>query len=471
VAASVPAVEYAEYRIAVIHPTTATVLVVDHGDTSTRLPRVRIPKYTRVTRRLHEAILATWNVRGVILDYLQFENSSCPCAVLELLSVETPNALRAVYVHHVTDLSEREMASLTSLLCESSASSLLRLGWIYEAVDWVEQTTGERICSITELEQFNAGANFALIRLPVRSGRSYWLKATAEPNHHELPITLYLSGLCPGCVPDVLAVHPSWNAWIVPDRCAKDWRFISDPNGRLELLGRAVDAIASIQRRTIGHEVDLFRAGAFDQRLDVLLADSGLLFEKISEAMSLQTSTRVPRIEGARLHELQESFESTCEHLSALSIPNTVLHGDMNPGNVLWGDETCEFIDWSETYVGQPPVTLQHLLLLNCSDDSQLKAKRDRTLIERYRAAMEGAIDSHAFERAVVCMPMIAAASALYGRGTWLRAPLAETLYRQSRIRTLARYMDRASCDAELQSLIRPRRVSIPRDAEVTVCS
>ena len=468
--ANVPSVEYVEYRIVVIHPTSGAILVVDHGDTGTRLPRVRVPKYTRVTRCLHQAILAAWNLRGVVLDYLQFENSCCPCAVLELLSVETPNALRAVDLQHVIDLSEREVASLLALLCEKSASSVLRVGWIYEAVNWVEQMTGDRIRSISELMQLNAGANFALIRFAMLSGRSYWLKATAHPNSHEQAITSYLSELCPGCVPDVLAVHPSWNAWIVPDECANDWGSISDPERRLEFLSRAVDAIAVIQRRSVGHEMDLFCAGAFDQRLEALLADSTLLFEKVGEAMSLQTSTKVPRIEGAQLHERRDTFDSVCEYLRALSVPNTVLHGDMNPGNVLWGDETCQFIDWSEAYVGHPLVTLQHLLLLNCPNDGQLKSKWDRILIERYRAAMAETIDSYAFERAIVCMPMIAAASALYGRGAWLRLPLAETLYRQSRIRTLARYMDRASRDLELQSLIRPRRVSIRHDAQVTIC-
>src|ERR1700761_4085455 len=108
-AANAHAVEHIEYRVVVIHPTSKAVLVVDHDDSSTRLPRVRIPKYTRVTQGLHVAILEEWSVRGVVLDYLQFENSSCPCAVLELLSVETPDALRAVDLHHVVDLSEREI--------------------------------------------------------------------------------------------------------------------------------------------------------------------------------------------------------------------------------------------------------------------------------------------------------------------------------------------------------------------------
>ena len=128
------------------------------------------------------------------------------------------------------------------------------------------------------------------------------------------------------------------------------------------------------------------------------------------------------------------------------------------------------FVDWSETYLGHPFVTLQHLLLMNCPDDAQLKPEWDRILIERYRAAMRGIIDSYAFERAIVCMPMIAAASALYGRGAWLRSPLAEVSYRQPRIRTLARYMARASRDLELQKLIRPHRVSIRCNAEVTIC-
>lgn len=340
------------------------------------------------------------------------------------------------------------------------------MGWIYEAVDWVERVTGERIRSIFEVEQLNAGARFALVRIPMRSGRSYWFKATGEPSTHEQPITSYLSELCPRHLPEVLAVEPAWNAWIMPDKRTSHGQRSTSPRDRLQLLECAVTAIAEVQRHTAGREADLLAAGAFDQRLSILRADSGLLFKYIGEAMALQTSTKVPCIHESRLHELHSVFDATCELVETLGIPNTVLHGDLHAGNVLCGADGCQLIDWCEAYVGYPLVTLQHLLLLNSPEDAQLKSTWDHKLIERYQMVMSEVCGRGALEQGVLCMPLIAAASAMYGRGAWIRSPLVAIPHQQARIRTLARHMERAAQEPALLDMLFRERAAYARSQQ-----
>lgn len=450
-----PAFECTEYRVVLIHPTSRMLLAVDAAGKQ-RLPRINIPANTRVVPQLHKVMVTGWGIHGLVLDFLSLEEGSSPCAVVELISENAPSAFRAASVEQISegDLSERERTLLYALLREETESPFSRLGWLDEATYWVEQATGTTITSMLDIEQFNAGGAFALLRFPMRNGRSYWLKATASPNAHELPVTLFLSQRCPGHLAEILDVRPEWNAWIMLDKPTSNPMLPADPAQRLALLECAVTAMAELQVRTIGCETELLAAGGFDQRAGVLRVNSELLFERIREAMSLQTSTRALRIEGERLRELRRMFDATCDFVEEIAIPATVLHGDMNAGNVLYDDGHCQFIDWCEAYIGYPFVTLQHLLLLNQPEDVQLKSRWDRMLIDRYRAVMSQVCGQDAMDRGIACMPMIAAASAMYERGQWLRSSIANNPRRQVYVRTLARHMDQAARDTALLSIV-----------------
>jgi hypothetical protein len=357
------------------------------------------------------------------------------------------------------DLSSCQWSSLLSLLSGNAKSPFSCVGWFYEAIRWVEETSGEKVSSILEIEQLNAGQHFSLVRFPMRNGESCWLKATGAPNNHEQPLTSFLSELCPDHIPEVLDVKPEWNAWIARGRRTYP-PFPSGDLDRLEALRYAVVAMANIQLRSIGHHNELLAKGAFDQRLNVLRSNSPAVFECIRAAMSRQTSTKVARIDDARLRDLRRTFDVVCDLIERLQIPPMVLHGDMNTGNVLYDDGYCQFIDWCETYVGHPFVTLQHLLLLNQPENARHKASWDAELIGCYRAVMTELLDPRVFDRAISSMPFFAAASALYGRGDWLESLSSLPPQRQARIRTLARCMDRATYEMRDLGNLPHRRIS-----------
>jgi hypothetical protein len=189
----------------------------------------------------------------------------------------------------------------------------------------------------------------------------------------------------------------------------------------------------------------LLEVGAADHRTRVLRTEAEAIFAYIDEAMGFQTSTKVPRIETKRLRELQNIFEDVCSYMGGLGLPDTVLQGDMNLGNILVADERCVFIDWCEAYVGNPLVTFEHLLLLNQIEDPSLKASCDQRLRETYRTAMSKMCDPRAVDAGFACMPLIAAASAIFGRGDWLGTQVRNDPRRQTYARGIARYMDRAA--------------------------
>lgn len=452
---------FTDYRVVLFHPRLPTLLTPSDLGNEQRLNRIRVPNRSRVTPFLVEALQARWGVSAFVVDYLSTLDGLSPCAVLELLSRNVPSTLRTLDLDQVRtdDLSDHERALLRELQTGENTASVSRLGWIDDAVRWLETTTGEQLRSKCDIEQHNAGRGFALLRFKMGTGRRYWLKATGEPNRHEQAISASLSKLCGMYVPEVLEVRLDWNAWLMRELESATTTPLRFESQQTDLLESATIALAEIQRRTIDRETDLFQVGAFDHRISALYAHSELLFERIEEAMSRQISTKAPRIVGRALRELREAFEAICEVVDRLSIPATVLHGDLNAGNVLYGAGHCQFIDWCETYVGCPVVTLQHLLLLNQVAAPGSRPVPNQRLVDRYRFAMRRACDDDALDKAIICMPVIAAASTLYGRGA--RPGSAFKLQHQDvYVRTLARHMQQALNSASLQEIVSKGQVA-----------
>lgn len=364
-----------EYRVFLVDPGSRGLCVLERGN-EYRLIRVTVAQRTRLARQLQEALRNTWGLTVIILDWLTTEDGTSPCALAELLHGELPAEFSGIQPEQLPndELSERERALLLAILDGDTTSPFGGIGWIDEAIAWVETATGRRVSSKADMKQYNAGEGFSLVRLRMEGGCDYWLKATGVPNVHERRVTSLLSKLCRGYVPEVVAERPTWNAWLMRDDGDHIAALPREASGFMRLLESAVQSLAELQMRTVGSELDLLEAGAADHRTRVLRTEAETIFAYIDEAMGFQTSTKVPRIETKRLRELQNIFEDVCSYMGGLGLPDTVLHADMNLGNILVADERCVFIDWCEAYVGNPLVTFEHLLLLNQIEDPSLKA-------------------------------------------------------------------------------------------------
>ena len=224
----------------------------------------------------------------------------------------------------------------------------------------------------------------------------------------------------------------------------------TEPLALATVLGTAVECMAKLQKKTLGHSRELLRAGAFDQRIQVFQQHTAELFDYLEEAMSLQISTKAPRLEQKRVRELRACFEIACQHLERLNICETIVHGDLNCGNILIGAGPCQFIDWSEAYIGHPLISLQHLLLLNRTEEFATHHFINSVLQERYVDSLDEGSRAGDFRAGLIYTPMLAIASTLYGRGDWLCSPQRDDPHRQSYARSLARHMDRAAQDAHL---------------------
>jgi len=448
-------VEALEFRVALVDPASYALLVLDTPD-GYRLPRVRVPRWLRRAQQLQKEIQATWGVRVVILDIVMTDRSSTCYAIAEPLMPVTSSAFKSVVASHLppSELSERECADLTLLLNGETKNPFSQLGWIDHAVRWVEADTSRKVTSRNEIEQYNAGGAFALVRFPMTDGMGYWLKATGEPNRHEPALTKLLSELGGGYVPDVIAWRPEWNAVLISGEAGGVGEIPKDPGRAFELLEDAVESMARLQAQTEDHDLDLLEAGAFNQGMEVLFRRAPELFDSLEEAMGLQVPVDAPRLDSRRIHEIRSGFERICERIQHLGIPETIVHGDMNPGNIITGCGHCQFIDWSEAYVGNCLVTLQHLLLLNRVEDADIRDFMNSVLKRRYLDVWRTMYDSAPFEEGFAYMPLLGAVSALYGRGDWLTSAERNDPSRQLYARTLAFHMDNALCAPQLQEAL-----------------
>jgi hypothetical protein len=449
------ALETTEYRLMLVQADSRKVLVLD-GNEGRCLPRVRIPQQTRPAEQLRKASRAAWGLDIFILDFFLSDDASPHGAVAELLGPNPNTDLSPVEWESVgiDGLSEQQRAHLAQVLAGETKSPFSRPGWIDEAVTWLESASHRKLFSRNSIHQLNAGGKFSLIRFQMEDGRFYWLKATGEPNAHELSITFLLSELCGEYLPELISSRPSWNAWLASEGATPVTELPTDPFEVFQLLEDAVESMANLQIRTAGRRSELLNAGAFDQGTQIFQKHSAALFDYLEEAMSLQTSTKAPRLKRSRLQEIRTIFEEVCHRMENLELPETIVHGDLNYGNILNRSGHCQFIDWCEAYVGNPLITLQHLLLLNKVENLNQRQLINQALQQRYRDAWSKVVDPTRFDAGFVYMPSLAIASSLLGRGDWLTSPRRNDPRHQSYVRCLARHMDRAVSAPELLEAI-----------------
>lgn len=441
-------VESIEYLLALVLPESREVLAIRALD-GYRLPAVDIATWSRPAEQLQQAIKARWGVSGIVLDFLQSLDRPQACVVVEVLVPNRECELQQIKVSelYISALDEQWREQLMSVLAggRRSGGAFSQIGWIDEAILWLESETGRKVSSKHTIDQYNAGDGFSLVRFRTQDGRDYWLKATGVPNAHEPEITRVLSDLCGGYLPEFISSRPEWNAWLMSGEATALSEWPQEPFQLFTLLESAVESMAQLQIRTRGHGATLLNAGAFDQGMRFFLRRSPEVFDYLQESMSLQTSMKALKLDKTRLLEMRAIFDQTCERMESLGIGESIVHGDLNTGNILTGIDHCQFIDWCEAYLGNPLVSLQHLLLLNRVGGLELRDFVSEILKTRYLDVWASECDPEAMREGFVYMPMLAIASTLYGRGDWLDSPLRHDSRRRSYARSLARYMDRAS--------------------------
>jgi hypothetical protein len=427
-----PVVGTIHFRAVIIQPGSQAILALE-SEGRYCLPPITIAQGTRPAHQLQREIRTAWGLNVFVLDILTDGDARLVGA--ELLTPGMSSELKAVMLDQIAscELPEKERQERDLLLAGLHRHPCSCVGWIEEAIGWTESATGRTFSSKKHMEQFNAGGGFALLRLRSNDGCCYWIKATGEPNRHELSITSCLSALCPDFLPTLVATKKEWNAWLTEDAGYP----LRDPSP--DLLVNGARSFALLQQQTPESIDRLLAAGAFDQRLSVLRNHIDEVIDYLIDAMARQTSTKVAPLGRERLCDMGEILREACFRLQDIHIPDTLIHNDLNPGNILYDGTRYVFTDWSEAAVGNPFFSLARFIQLNVDAAADLRRV--------YRQCWLGNLSEEAIDSACDLAPLMAIYAYLYGRGDWLKDPSANPPQFESYARGLARHMDRAVKD------------------------
>lgn len=435
--------EHERYRVALFVPSSRKVLTERDGNVL-RLPSVEIPKKTRTAEQIAHAIRQRWNTNSIVLDFLPNQDNLPRCAVVE---VRSPLAVGGLFASNIEDLRKdmltaKDRTRLRNLMaCHvQEYGPFSRPGWIDEAREWIRASVTDHRVEFDDDGYHSCGSGFsALVRFGTLRGPAYWLKATSTPNAHEFLVTRTLAQFLPHYLPPMVAAREDWNAWVMEEAGLPLHEACS-----FHAFEQATCCLAELQIASAAHVDVLIASGCFDQRMSVLRTRLPEMIEYLKDAMARQTSTKVPPLSAERLHELGSLLEDACARMDQLGIPDTIIHNDMNPGNILFDGTRAVFTDWAEGYIGTPFFTFHHLRVQALEADPTHTWALQLTAI--YKDHWRKVLSETQIERATALCPPLAIASYLCGRGSHLLASEAGV---QSYARSLARHMDRAARTSE----------------------
>lgn len=415
-----------------------------------RLPAISIPPHQRVIACIVETLKAKYGICCIVLDVLAEAEDSL--VVAELLHLANEHEVEVGDVP-VDELSHEQRDKILTMLCgdQSTDRPFSRIGWIDEAISWVEESTGHRVTAKRDVCHVHGYGSFALLKFFLVGRSPVWMKATGFPNEHERSITRLLAEL-PGVaddtcsyVPRVIAESDRWNAWLMDGGALPVSELPTTLAGAAPLMLGVVTSLARLQIASLDLVPSLLRAGAVDHSWQAWMLGAPEVFETVLEVMALQTSTRVPPLSAPQITKLQDAFLRVCERPEWMQVPTAILHGDLNVGNIVVREQS-QFIDWSEAYVGFPGVSLAHLLLLNEVSDANEHEELEQHLTRRYLEEWErnSPAPRKVMEQGLLYAPFVAAFSALYGRAN-ASERISTSTRSQALARTLARHMDRAA--------------------------
>ncbi len=110
----------------------------------------------------------------------------------------------------------------------------------------------------------------------------------------------------------------------------------------------------------------LLASGCIDRRLAVMSAQIDGLVRDPRVRSDLNPE------EAVRMGELAPELKAMCARLVEFAVPESLVHGDLNSGNVALRGRGCLFFDWTDACIAHPFLDLITLLISDSGPDEQL---------------------------------------------------------------------------------------------------
>ncbi len=226
--------------------------------------------------------------------------------------------------------------------------------WIDQAHAWIKRSLAESGCSLTgPIEQIHRRIWSTVMRCSTDSGDIYF-KACQPPTEPRL--TVFLSGIQPENLPDLLAVDLD-QGWMLMRDAGPILRTLLNSPADLVMVEPALVQYAHLQIAVSAQPEQLIRLGALDHRLERL---PGLFEHLLTEPAVLRLGEE-DGITADQHRQLLATLPRVAEmalRLKSSAVPQTLHHDDFHDGNIFVSGEPGQycfvFSDWGESCITHP---------------------------------------------------------------------------------------------------------------------
>ncbi len=441
------------YRTIVFRRNAAELLLLPEGDRFL-LPSLEFHHGQRLAEVISSILHDKWNCNTVCLfelevtcgpDYAQqirYQVMECcedeaETAGSRWVSVEGLPPDR--FVHSGDHLAlQQSLRQFESYMNGPRPGPFAKPEWFGELCQWIGESIAPMGLHLGKgFRQFNASPTFSLVRFET-SGPAVWFKAVGEPNAKEFPITVLLSKLAPKYIAAVIATKPDWNGWLSLESAGT----ALDQTQNTTSWEAAAVALARLQIESIGKRNLLVPSGIRDLRATALADLVHPFLKTVGDLIEQQVKVPPPILTRQELLLLEQQIQGALARLKGLTIPDTLGHLDLNPGNIIASPRGCVFLDWAEAYFGAPFFTFQYLL--EClrrvvGPDSALEAGVVALFTDQWQAVIPHA----QIEEALSLIPLLAAFAYAAGSDVWADATKLRNPQTAGYLRSLTRRMTR----------------------------
>ncbi|SBT52435.1 phosphotransferase family protein [Micromonospora auratinigra] len=206
------------------------------------------------------------------------------------------------------------------------------LAWAKRELDRL----GRPVTGVNQQRSWNLSA---IWRLDGPQG-SAWLKQVPAFFRHEAAVLRWLATATPDLAPTLLAADDTGR--ILLDHIPGDDRYAADQAERAAI---AADQ-HTVQRRAIGDADALVAAGVPDLR---------------GPTLARWIRDRLAGHDTSVVADLLADLDARMDRVRACGLPDTLVHGDLHPGNVRGDGRSRTIIDWGDAFVGHPAFDILEL--------------------------------------------------------------------------------------------------------------
>ncbi len=188
--------------------------------------------------------------------------------------------------------------------------------------------------------------NLSVVLTAPTDAGEVWFKATPPFLADEGGVIRRVAGVDPDLVPVVLAHDPGRRAILMDNVAGQDQFGLTDADVAEAMVRRWV----AVQAAMVDDVEHVLALGGRDRRAVALPTDAEDVIGR-SEVRAALTGE-----ERSALESMVADLPRRLDDLAACGLPDTVLHGDMHPGNWRREGDRLTLLDWGDVGVGNPMV-------------------------------------------------------------------------------------------------------------------